>query len=66
MSFLDKAKDLAGEHGDKIGEGLDKAADLINEKTGGKFEGQIDAGVEKAKDLLGDGNAPEASAGPQA
>lgn len=62
MSFLDKAKDLAGEHGDKIGEGLDKAADLVNEKTGGKFEGQIDAGVEKAKDLLGQGGDAEPQA----
>lgn len=53
MSFLDKAKDLAGDNADKIGEGLDKAADLINDKTGGKFEGQIDGAVDKAKGLLG-------------
>lgn len=60
MSFLDKAKDLAGEHSDKIGEGLDKAADLINEKTGGKFEGQIDGAIDAAKGFIGGEAAPEA------
>ena len=54
MSFLDKAKDLIG-HGvdkvgaDKVGEGLDKAGEIADEKTGGKFSDQIDQGVETAK-----------------
>lgn len=45
-----KAVDLAGQHGDKIDAGLDKAADLANKATKGKFEGQIDSAAEKAKD----------------
>lgn len=49
----DKAKDLAGEHSDKVNEGLDQAADMIGEKTGGKYGDQIDMGVDKAKDYLG-------------
>ena len=57
MGFLDdavdKAKDLAGDHPDQVSDGLEKAEGLINEKTGGKFEDQLDGGVDKAKDALG-------------
>ena len=54
MSFLDKAKDLAQQGidkvgADKVGEGLDKAGEFADEKTGGKFSDQIDQGVETAK-----------------
>ena len=56
MDFLDnlkdKASDLAAEHGDKIEGGIDKAAELIDEKTGGQHRDKIDQGAEKAKDLL--------------
>ena len=46
----DKAADLAASHGDKIDAGIDKAADLANEATKGKFDDQIDSAAEKAKD----------------
>lgn len=56
MGFLDDAKDKVGDlvdsQGEKIGQGLDKAADLIDDKTGGKHTDKIDAGVDKAKDVL--------------
>ena len=56
MGFLDNAKDKltdeVDQHGDKIERGLDKAAGLIDDKTGGKHTDKIDAGVEKAKDAL--------------
>lgn len=47
-----KAADMAGEHGDKIEGGIDKAADFADEKTGGKYTDKIEGGSEKAKDLL--------------
>lgn len=50
--FVDKAKDLASEHEDKVSEGIDKAADLADEKTGGKFSEQIGQGADKAKDFV--------------
>ena len=57
MGFLDDAKDkagdLAGEHGDKLDGGIDKAAEFADDKTGGKYGDQIDSGAEKAKDALG-------------
>ncbi|MCZ4500322.1 MAG: hypothetical protein JWQ74_2877 [Marmoricola sp.] len=56
MGFLDDAKDkltsAVDSQGEKIGDGLDKAADLIDDKTGGKFGDKIGAGADKAKELL--------------
>jgi ABC-type transporter Mla subunit MlaD len=56
MGFLDrfrkKATEVVDDQGDKIGAGLDKAADVVDDKTGGKYSEKIDAGVEKAKDAL--------------
>jgi len=55
MGFLDEIKDKASElasgHGEQIGEGIDKAAEVADKVTGGKFTGQIDSAAEKAKGL---------------
>lgn len=48
----DKVSDLAQQHGDKIGQGLDKAAKTVDEKTKGKYSGKIETGTGKAKDAL--------------
>lgn len=56
MSFLDKAKHaLEGavdKHGDKIADGIDKAAEAIDDKTGGKHSDKLATGAEKARDAL--------------
>lgn len=49
-----KAEDLAEDHGDKIEDAIDKVADIADDKTGGKYSGQIDTGAEKAKDFVED------------
>ncbi|MEO7058475.1 MAG: antitoxin [Lapillicoccus sp.] len=46
------AEDLVDQHGDQVGDGLDKAGDFADEKTGGAHGEQIDGGVTKAKDAL--------------
>ncbi len=51
-SFFKKAKDLAAEHEDQIAAGIDKAAELIDEKTGGKYSDQIEGGADRAKDFV--------------
>ncbi len=53
MGLFDKAKELAEEHPDQVNEGLEKAKDLIGEKTDGKYDDQIDQGVDKAREFLG-------------
>ena len=53
--FINKAKNLAAEHGDKVTEGVDKATDVVDEKTGGKATDalqQVDDVTEKAVDAL--------------
>jgi hypothetical protein len=48
----DKAEDLAEQHGDKIVEGIDKVADLADERTGGQHHDKIESGAEKARDYV--------------
>jgi ABC-type transporter Mla subunit MlaD len=52
MGFLDKITDAVGDNADKVEGALDKAADLIDDKTGHKHSGQIDTAAEKAKGLV--------------
>ena len=52
MSMFDKAKDLLGEHGDKVDEGIDKLGDLIDDKTGGEHADKVDTAQEKLKEGL--------------
>ncbi|MGB6056688.1 MAG: antitoxin [Microthrixaceae bacterium] len=65
MGFLDKfkgraeevknkASDLAAEHGDKIDQGIDKAADLASKATKGKYDDKIEGAAGKAKDVVED------------
>ena len=54
MGFLDDAKKQIDEHADQVDEGIEKAGDIVDEKTGGKFEGQIDKGQEFLEDKTGD------------
>jgi hypothetical protein len=37
---------------DNVSRGVDKAAQMAKDKTGGKYDDKIDSGVEKAKDRL--------------
>ncbi|WP_446664372.1 antitoxin [Flexivirga sp. B27] len=53
-SAKDKASELAGDNKDKVDEGVEKAGDAVDDKTGGKFSDQIDSGQDAAKDKLGD------------
>jgi hypothetical protein len=48
-----KARDFVGSHDKQSDEALDKAAELINERTGGGHESQIQAGERKLEDYLG-------------
>jgi len=76
MGFLDKLKgrskqlrqqadSAVDKHGDKITKGLDTAANKANRATKGKYAGQIDKGVAKAKDGLDKRSGPP-PAGPAA
>jgi hypothetical protein len=59
MGIFDKAKDAVSEHSEQIDTGIDKAGDLVDEKSEGKYVGQVDQGQEMAKDKLRDFAADE-------
>lgn len=52
MGFIDKIKDVVGDNADKAEGVIDKAADLIDDKTGNAHSDKIDAAAEKAKDVV--------------
>ena len=54
MGIFDKAKDALGEHTDQVDTAVEKGGDFVDEKTGGKYVGQVDQGQDLAKDKLGD------------
>jgi hypothetical protein len=58
MSFFDKFKkkaaDVAEDHEETIDDGIDKAADFADDKTGGKHTDKIEMGADKAKDFVED------------
>jgi len=59
MSFLDKAKDFADKHDEQVDQGLEKAGDQVDERTGNKYSGQIDKGVDAAQQHTGAGDTQQ-------
>ena len=50
----DRGQDAVGGNADKAKDGVDTAADKVDEKTGGKAGSQVDRGSEAAKDRIDD------------
>jgi hypothetical protein len=48
----DKAAGLAEDHGDKVKDGIDKAADFVEDKTKHKHDDKIDKGADAAKGAI--------------
>ena len=63
MGFLDKfkgrsekLKDLARENDDKVDDAIEKAGDMVDDKTGDKYADQIDKGQDFLQDKTGAGD----------
>jgi hypothetical protein len=54
--FMDKAGDLADQHDEKVDQGLEKAGDFADDKTGGGHSEHIDRGVDFAQERTGEGD----------
>ncbi|WP_299563867.1 antitoxin [uncultured Mycolicibacterium sp.] len=52
MGFLDKAKDWLSHNPDKAAEAIEKAGDLIDDKTQGRFADKVDKVQEAARDFV--------------
>ncbi|MFB6836618.1 antitoxin [Streptomyces sp. NPDC056361] len=53
MSMLDKLKGMLKGHEEQASQGIDKAGDFVDQKTQGKYSGQVDTAQEKLKEQLG-------------
>jgi hypothetical protein len=49
---MDKIKGMFGKHGDQAKQGVEKVGDAVDDKTGGKYASQVDAGQEKADEFI--------------
>ena len=55
MGFGDwfkKAKGMAAENKDAVKDGIEKAGDFVDDKTGGKYSEQVDKGQDAASDFV--------------
>ena len=48
-----KAKEMAGQHPDQVNQGVDKAREFADEKTGGQHSDQLQQGADKLKNAMG-------------
>lgn len=50
--WFNKGKQAVAENKDAVSDGVDKAGDLIDEKTDGKYAEHVDKGQDAAKDFI--------------
>lgn len=55
MSFLDKAKDLLGQHDEQVDQALEHGGGLAKERFAG-HDAQIDSAVDRAQEMTGEGD----------
>ena len=56
MGFLDDAKKFVDEHDQQVDAAIEKAGDLADKQTGGKYAAQIDKAQDFAEEKTGDGD----------
>jgi len=53
MGILDKIKEMMNKNKDKVADGVDKATDVIDDKTGGKHTDKLDKVDDAAEKFAG-------------
>ncbi|MFF8996709.1 antitoxin [Streptomyces achromogenes] len=53
MSMLDKLKQMIKGHESTADKGIDKGGDYIDQRTGGKYQSQVDTGQDKLREEFG-------------
>jgi hypothetical protein len=54
--FLGRAKDFLDDHDEQVDQGLEKAGDEVDKRTGNKYSDQIDKAVDTAQERTGEGD----------
>lgn len=57
MGIFDKAKQFADDNPDKVNQGIDKAGDTVDERTGGKHAEHVDKAQDAARKRVANGGA---------
>lgn len=56
MAFLDKVKNLLARNADKVDTAIDKAGDIVDQKTQGKYAQHVDKVQEAARNYVNKDN----------
>jgi hypothetical protein len=56
MGFLDDAEKLVDQHDQQVDDAIEKAGDLADTQTGGKYADQVDRAQDVAQEKTGDGD----------
>ena len=59
MGILDDAKKFIDEHDDKVDQAIEKAGDLVDDRTDGKYADKIDKAQDVAQEKTGDGDTAD-------
>lgn len=54
MGLFDDLKAAADSREDQVEQGIDKVGDIVDEKTGDKYAGQVDQAQDFLKDRIGE------------
>jgi hypothetical protein len=54
MGMMDKIKNMLKGHEQQTDKGIDRGGDYVDERTQGKYRGQVDTAQEKMREQLGD------------
>ena len=58
--FLGKARDFADKHDEQVDKGVDRAGDMVDQKTGNKYSDHVDRGVDQVQERTGAGDTSQA------
>ncbi|GJF16704.1 hypothetical protein NGTWS0302_16400 [Mycolicibacterium cyprinidarum] len=61
MGFLDKAKDLVAKNVDKVDTVINKAGDIVDQKTDGKYTETVDKVQDAARKIVQDNTNTDAT-----
>ncbi|WP_067479905.1 antitoxin [Actinomadura hibisca] len=57
MSIVDKVKEMLGQNADKAKQAVDKAGDMVDQRTGGKYADKVDMAQDRARQYLDQNDA---------
>jgi antitoxin protein of toxin-antitoxin system len=59
MGFMDKVKGLLSGNADKVDAAIDKAGDIVDDKTQGKYKDTVDKVQDAAKKAVDEASGPK-------